>query len=774
VCLVSEDQIGKTGSRWRGQRFVALSCLVGSACLAITLTRPPAPVPADAPPTVFSADRALRYLARFATVPHPMGSAAHADVRDFLVSQLRNLGVEPVVQRAIGTTPRFAAAGVVENVMARLEGTGATSEAFGLVAHYDSTAGGPGAADDGAGVAAILETLRAIQAGPRPRNDIIVLFTDGEESGLLGASAFVAEHPWARDLRVVLNFEARGNSGVSYLFETSDQNGPLIEAVASAVPETVGSSLAYELYRFLPNDSDLTVFKQHGVAGLNVAFVDGWESYHTRLDSPALLSRASLQHHGAYALALARWFGSHELTDVRGPQQIFFSVPGGPFIHYATGLASWLAVLAFIIVALVVALIWRRQHLSTWRVALALVAVPLGWVLIGVTGWGLARLVGWLHLGWLPEGDVVRSDWYLLATVGVAGAEWLALRHLLARWLGRPTLGVATVLWWLIACGVSTVRLPGASFVFVWPVLAGALSVGLLWGMRSAPSRSAVCLTGVACCAVLIGFILAPVGQQIGVLLGMTPVGSAAVAILVGMALGLADPQLDLALAYRPLVSMAGAVAVSAMCLATGLVTVRYGYARPKPSVLVYALDADTQHARWASSAVRLDPWVCQFVTATPSRGLLAEFSIGGQRTPLFQHDADVVAIEPPLAVKLDEHDSNGGRTVVLRVRSERHAPILHISVPDTDVVDAVVNGVPIGDPRQSRVSVSGRWALQFTGAPDEGIVLALRVRGSAPIRLVVQDRSNALPNLPGVRSSARPISMTGTDVTVVRRTFTF
>ena len=53
--------------------------------------------------------------------------------------------------------------------------------AVALVAHFDSDPTTPGANDDAAGVAAILETARVLLSGPPLRNDVILLFTDGEE-----------------------------------------------------------------------------------------------------------------------------------------------------------------------------------------------------------------------------------------------------------------------------------------------------------------------------------------------------------------------------------------------------------------------------------------------------------------------------------------------------------------------------------------------------------------------------------------------------------------
>lgn len=48
---------------------------------------------------------------------------------------------------------------------------------------------------------------------------------------LLGAKAFVDAHPTAKEVKVALNFEARGNGGPSIMFETSPDNGWLIGAL---------------------------------------------------------------------------------------------------------------------------------------------------------------------------------------------------------------------------------------------------------------------------------------------------------------------------------------------------------------------------------------------------------------------------------------------------------------------------------------------------------------------------------------------------------------
>src|SRR5207247_9627789 len=120
------------------------------------------------------------------------------------------------------------------------------------------------------------ETRRALRARKRPlAHDIIALFTDGEEAGLLGAAAFVREHPWANDVAVVLNFEARGTSGRSFMFETGPGNLDAARALRSAGNATAGSVYA-TIYRALPNDTDLSELAVLDLPARNSPCADGW------------------------------------------------------------------------------------------------------------------------------------------------------------------------------------------------------------------------------------------------------------------------------------------------------------------------------------------------------------------------------------------------------------------------------------------------------------------------------------------------------------------
>src|SRR4030095_8333053 len=108
--------------------------------------------------------------------------------------------------------------------------------------------------------------------------------------------------PWMKDVGLVLNFEARGNSGPSLMFETSTGNGWLMEQFAKAAPYPVATSLSYEIYKLLPNDTDFTIFKDAGFSGFNFSYIDGYAYYHSAIDSVETIDERSLQHHGSYML----------------------------------------------------------------------------------------------------------------------------------------------------------------------------------------------------------------------------------------------------------------------------------------------------------------------------------------------------------------------------------------------------------------------------------------------------------------------------------------
>ncbi len=236
----------------------------------------------------FSTERALTHVKAISQHPHYVGNDEHEVVRDYIVTQLKRLGLQPEIQEGF-TISKWGNLTKAKNILARIEGS-EEGKALLLLTHYDSHPHSSlGASDAGSGVATILEGIRAyIVEGKVPRNDIIILISDAEELGLNGADLFVNNHEWAKDVGLVLNFEARGSGGPSYmLIETNGGNSKLMNAFVKAdVQFPVANSLAYSIYKMLPNDTDLTVFRRDGdIDGFNFAFIDDHYDYHSALDT---------------------------------------------------------------------------------------------------------------------------------------------------------------------------------------------------------------------------------------------------------------------------------------------------------------------------------------------------------------------------------------------------------------------------------------------------------------------------------------------------------
>ncbi|MCB9898463.1 MAG: M28 family peptidase [Planctomycetes bacterium] len=267
---------------------------------------PPRPVPADeAGARSPSAERALARLMPEARTARPAGGDAGEPLRTRLLSELGALGLELAVQSGhVAERPDLP----LVNLLARRRGTGDGS-ALLLVAHHDSVPRGEGAGDDGAGVAALLEALFVTRDDPPAVHDVIVLLTDGEEAGLLGARLFArdsARDSWFADVRAVVNVEGRGNGGPSTLFETGTGSGAFVRAFAAATPAAFGDALGPAVYRRMPNDTDFSIFRDAGLPGLNFAFFAGASVYHRASDTWDALSLRSLQHHAENLVGVLR------------------------------------------------------------------------------------------------------------------------------------------------------------------------------------------------------------------------------------------------------------------------------------------------------------------------------------------------------------------------------------------------------------------------------------------------------------------------------------
>jgi hypothetical protein len=473
--------------------LIAFAFFVVCGIFVVVLDRPPQPLPEQAPLSVFSAQRAIKHLAAISRAPHPIHSSEHDAVRDYIVRTLQDLGFTPQIQKFADVHASDQAVGPLENIMCRLPGS-TREKAVLLVAHYDSVRAGPGASDDGVAVAAFLESARILKSLPQLKRDVIFLFTDGEEPGLLGARAFVAEHPWVHDVAFVLNFEARGNSGPSIMFETTDENGWLISNFGQSASHPVANSITYEIYKRLPNDTDLTVFRHAGYSGLNFAFIGGLEYYHTPNDSIQNVDLGSLQHHGDYVLELTKQFGNAASDDPKQPNVAYFDVLGWVLVRYGQSTAIFLLGLTSVLVAVMAYLGLRKKHLRIGASLLGLIFMFLGVVVAIVAAGAISSLTFALQKQFpmIRAGLWYHSELYILAfsTVGLAGAT--AFYSLVSKWVSSENLTFGALLGWFVLAIAVTIYFPGATYLFVWPLLFSLLGWIVVFALRdiSAGARS--------------------------------------------------------------------------------------------------------------------------------------------------------------------------------------------------------------------------------------------------------------------------------------------
>jgi hypothetical protein len=450
----------------------------------------PEPLGPDAPAIQFSAARADAILGRLlgAQKPHPVGSAENAAVRTRLLKELAGMGVAARTQTGMSCRgdQRWGnvACATVTNVIAGIS-PGAGKQVL-LMAHYDSVPAGPGAGDDGSGVATLLETIRALKArGLSGEHPIVAVFTDGEEAGLLGAQYFFSRGLRAKKTGVVINMEARGNTGPSYLFQTSPGNGPLIDLYARSVPHYTTSSLYGEIYKYLPNDTDMTPALRAGVPGLNFAFIGDVAQYHTPLDRRENIPAATLQSHGENALEMADALSHADLGALKGGDELYFDILGRwlPRLKQSWALPLSLAALALIVLA---GLLTRRERREIRRPYTSFLMPPLLLALAVGLGFGLHALAAWISGNADPS--FAYPLWLRLSLAfGVFAAALLAATGAgpIAGWLWFAGLGVAASLW-----------APGIAPYFLFPTLIAApLLLATAWGGRG-PALFVAALAG--------------------------------------------------------------------------------------------------------------------------------------------------------------------------------------------------------------------------------------------------------------------------------------
>lgn len=727
----------------------ALLALLALAAFSAWRSSPPSPRATDAPATEFSAERAAVLLERLlgGGAPRTPGSAAHAAFRERLLDEVRRLGLTPETEEGFACAPRGSCARLV-NVLAELPGT-TGGPAVLLTAHTDSVGAGPGAGDDASGVAVLLEAARALLAAPR-RNPVLLLFDDGEEDGLLGAELFVRS-PRARAIGAVVNLEARGTSGPSLLFETSAENAWLVRSAVSRLPRPVTSSLFAFVYDRLPNDTDLTVYKREGLAGLNLAFLGSAARYHTREDSLANLSRASLQHQGENALALARALAETDLREPPSGRAVFFSVAGAFVVAWPREAAPAVALLSLLLVRL--ACLRRGGHLLPRPRAAVPSLAPFAAALSGLLAGQLLRVLGAFPVTFVPRpwaslaAAVAVS---LLAALPVLSAESRragdAVDWWERAWTSIALLGIVLALAW-----------PETSYLLVAPALvAGAARLALPEPVSPWPGFAAS------------GLVLLPLALILPDALG--PVALPVVAAAFGIVLATIPVEGTPGAWRRP------AIALAALFVAASVAALVFSKPtpdEPEHGTMIAVQEEGTPEARLAYSPAsgRLHPSVAAAARFERAPGL---FPWARKAAPFAAPLPSGAEPFPAAELLSSTAGPEGRRHLRIRLTSPRGASRLELLVPDANGVEEIrVEGRSLPAPYLRRMAATRRpIRLSIRAAPPEGIVVDLTLP-AAPREAFVLDETPGLPPSAVALGRSRPATVApanGGDATILVR----
>ena len=703
--------------------------------LAMHGFKPPEALESNAPQDTFSAARARAELVRLLgdERPHPVGSDANKEVKARLIERLNELGLVPQIQDTIGCSAKRPTCGHVENVVARIDGE--HESAVLLMAHYDSVPYAPGAGDDGAGVASLLEVARILRSEPRSHNSILFAFTDGEEAGLLGAEAFFAEHPWAKQVAVVVNLEGSGSSGPSILLRSGPESGVVLDTFRSVARYPVAWSFTEELFKRMPIDTDYSVSIRAGQPGLDFAFAGERNHYHTLRDTVANLSEATLQHHGDNVLPLVRALADADLSHV-APNYVYASMSRAVWLHYTPAAGLVVSIGVLIVLALAT---WRRwQGLSHFIGAFGIAALALV-LIFGFTLAGLAAadLLAGTRVSW-PA-----NPWPWRMIIYAAPIVVLALLRPLVRRVGFWNTLLAP--WWLwgLLVLVQTWWLPLASpLMLPATVLASVVIVLLAFVARF--DRPTIRCAAAVINSVIAGYFLLPLVYLGEITQGfaLAPVMFVPLALVAITLLPLLDRGRVKVAGWFALLMFIGGV--------TGSHWVQlYSEQRPQHINFIYAVDADAERARYAA-------WSPNALPAAISAAM--PFTIDASVLP-WQKDAmwstAATSVEQRPSAQLEPIARNAA-TRTVRLRPASGTDVIGLAIP----IEAPITAIRIeGRSVPIEVKSGENYRLvRFVAPPADGVIIEIDTTATDTIDAYLIDSSYSLPTSARLLTDARGV----------------
>ena len=698
--------------------FVLL--LAAMALKGSLLTLPSPPGQADA--AGFDATRAHQRLARIIgdQRPHPVDSAAGDAARARLIAEMQAVGLTARISDDFACNGRrglSVSCARVHNLVATIGP--ADGHHLLLVSHYDSTPAGPGAADDGIGVATMLEVASLLR-GQRLTRPVTFLFDEGEEAGLIGARAFIERDPIAAQVDIAVNLESRGVTGPAIMFETSRPNGAAIALFRTAVARPVGNSLSTDLYRLIPNSTDVTVFADRPWTILNFAVIGNETRYHSAGDDLASLDPRSLQHMGEQTLGIARLVAMEGAPATTG-ERLYTDIVGQVLIEMP--LTFGLVLLGLLVIFFLVEG-WRRRALG----------LPLLGMAAALIGAGVLAFAGHFIVQLLRAGDYWRA--YPLVTTNAVYASALAAcligLLLVARTAERTRLRAAFWLLFLLVGAAICIVAPGAAIYFLLPPLVAAIGMAIRrwwpWAERA----------GAIAAAVLLYLTFGPALDLFEELLNGGPLWAFA-------PLG-ATILLPVLVELRPLANRyVPAFALAVLCWTGAALTPAYSADRQQLFTIEYVWDEAAHSGRFA---------VNNDGAPVPYGAAWARTEMPYTTRRRWAAPALAVPVPAPTVTVGYQQPVDGGRILRLRIAANGAEAVTLIAPADARLRRAG-NGTFVSafGPNEGRE----RYAIRCAGRACDGALIDVVIGSPAPVEFTVIGTRSGLPPAAAPLVRARP-----------------
>ncbi|WP_414000358.1 M28 family peptidase [Flavobacterium sp. W1B] len=728
----------------------------------------------EGPLAEFSTKRAFTHVEAIAKQPHYVGSENHEQVANYLLKELSKLGLETAIQEGYTLTD-WGNLVKPKNILARIKGSN-NSKALLLLSHYDSAphSYSYGASDAGSGVATILESVRAfLYDQKKHKNDIIILFSDAEELGLNGAALFVTQHNWAKEVGLVLNFEARGSSGPSYmLMETNKGNAALVKEFASAkATYPVSNSLMYSIYKMLPNDTDLTVFREKGkIQGYNFAFIDGHYNYHTAQDDSKHLDKNTLEHQGSYLMPLLSYFSNADLSSTQSSEDfVYFTAPYS-FINYPFSWVVPMVIVAAVLFLLLIFIGIAKRILSAKEIIKGF--IPFLGSLISA---GLITFLGWkLLLNVYPQyndllnGFTYNGHAYIAAFVLLAMAISFAFYQRFSANKIKMNHYIAPLFIWILINAYLAISLQGAGFLII-PVYFGLLAFAVFI-VTQRTNKLLNLFLSIPAFLIIVPFIqMFPIGLGLKVLFGS--------AMLTVLTFGLLLPTFG-GFIKKGLWSLVFLLA-SIGFFAKAHYESGYEKGKAKSNSLLYVYDADANTANWVTYDKNLDSWTKEYLGENPKAPKALN------ETPLFSKynseftyatQAPKKDIPQPTIQFLKDSIAANQRYIKIRISSNRKVNRYDIFANEKmDLSNFKANGVKHLDQKGTQLKRNGKKILSYYVVDNEPLIMEFNINKTAVFDMQLLESSfdlmhNHLFQISKRASWMMPTPFVLTDAVVIKK----